>query len=110
MGLHIVAEALARIEHKLDLILQRLGFLDKTPLPQMQFVGMQCPVCQQQVQYQIDMTHNVVVRRCNCTTGKVPSLIPLSPIGEPQNGNPSSGAGQRTNERFSKDRPPGEEG
>ncbi len=80
MALAIIAEALARIEHKVDLVLQRLGFLDNKPFQQLQFEGMSCPVCSQPVAYQIDVMHGVVARKCGCTTGKLPPLIPLVPI------------------------------
>lgn len=89
MALHILAEALARIEFKIDVVISRLGFLDKTPITPMKFSGGNCPVCTVPVEYQVDVTHNVVVRKCDCTTGKVPSLIPLVPLGE-SNGNTTS--------------------
>jgi hypothetical protein len=94
MALGILAEAVLRIEHKLDLVLKRLGFLDATPHPQMHFVGHMCPVCNQAVDYQIDITHNVAVRKCGCKTGKQPSTIPLTPVTGAQNGNtpPASSA------------------
>lgn len=86
MALAIIAEALTRIEHKIDLVLTRLGFLDKTPLRQLQFEGASCPVCLMTVSYQIDVVHGVVARKCGCTTGKLPPLIPLVPVPGAVNG------------------------
>lgn len=90
MALGILAEAVLRIEHKLDIIMTRLGFLDPTPPPQLGFVGTTCPVCRSMIEYQIDITNNVVVRKCGCKTGKQPSTIPLIPIPGVPNGNPAS--------------------
>lgn len=90
MALGILAEAVLRIEHKLDIIMTRLGFLDPTPCPQLGFLGTTCPVCKSMIEYQIDITHNVVVRKCGCKTGKQPSTIPLIPITGAQNGNTPS--------------------
>lgn len=87
MSLGILAEAVLRIEHKIDLVLGRLGFLDASPNKMMHFIGNMCPVCCQAVDYQIDITHNVVVRKCGCKTGKQPSTIPLTPVTGVQNGN-----------------------
>lgn len=78
-GLHIVAEAVLRIEHKLDAILRHL----KIPMPApMHFAGSLCPACGQMIDYQVDFQHQVAVRRCGCKTGKVPSAIPLFPVDE----------------------------
>lgn len=88
MALGIIAEWLARIEHKLDLLLNTIG---GTHLP-MHFVGHSCPVCKKNVDYQIDIGKNVVTRRCGCSTGKLPMTVPLTPVdinGE-LNGNTSS--------------------
>lgn len=103
MALHILSEALARIEYKIDLIVSRLGFLDKTPIPPMRFSGVNCPVCSVPVEYQVDVTHNVVVRKCECTTGKVPSIIPLIPLGE-SNGNTPSDPNKESAGRSSSNR------
>lgn len=90
MGLAILAEALARIEHKLDYLLRH----HSVPVMPMYFTGNSCPVCNKLIEYQVDVKHQVVVRRCDCTTGKIPSAIPLTPV--PQagvtNGNASSDA------------------
>ena len=87
MSLAILAEQLARIEHKVDAICREVG-IKTSP---MYFVGLQCPVCKQDITYLIDVVSQVVVRRCGCSTGKVPSTMPLLPVA-PQsgasNGNP----------------------
>ena len=90
MALGILAEAVLRLEHKLDLVLTALQFLEKTPPKQMHFVGNMCPVCKQLIDYQVDITHNVVTRKCGCKTGKQPSAVPLIPLTGVPNGNPST--------------------
>ena len=80
MAFHIIAEALARIEHKLDAILRH----GKVPAPPpMSFMGATCPACNQTVEYQVDLQNNVVVRKCQCSTGKFVSMIPLFPTLQP---------------------------
>jgi hypothetical protein len=76
MGLNILAEALARIEHKLDYLLRH----HNVPIYPMHFSGNICPTCNKQVEYLIDVKSQVVVRRCDCGTGKVPSAIPSLPV------------------------------
>src|SRR5690606_3677501 len=77
MGLHLVMEAMARIEHKLDALMRWTG----VPMPPpMHFGGTMCPACGNLIDYQVDFQHGVVVRRCDCKTGKVPSTIPLLPV------------------------------
>lgn len=80
MAFHIIAEALARIEHKLDAILRH----GRVPAPApMSFMGTTCPACNQTIEYQVDLQHNVVVRKCQCSTGKFVSSIPLFPTLQP---------------------------
>lgn len=91
MGLGIIAEAVIRIEHKLDVVIRALQFLNpKEQIPQVHFVGTTCPVCNQIIDYQVDLTNNVAVRRCGCKSGKVPSSIPLFPVTGAPNGNPTA--------------------
>lgn len=86
MANDILAEALARVEYKLDLLMQNFG-IKGAP---MEFEASYCPVCSQPVKYQIDVVKNVVVRRCGCKTGKSAAIIPLTAItGVQGNGNPS---------------------
>jgi hypothetical protein len=88
MGLSILSEALARIEHKIDQLLNHL----KVQTRPMHFFGNACPVCKNPIEYIIDLQKNMVVRKCNCSTGKSPSIAPLSPL--PTNaGGKSSGPG-----------------
>jgi len=83
MAFGLIMEALARIEHKLDALMRWTG----VPMPPpMHFVGTQCPACGMNIDYQVDLNHGVVVRRCNCKTGKVPSTIPLLPVTEKADG------------------------
>lgn len=96
MGLSILAEALMRIEHKLDLLIE--GFFVKTVVhPKLHFFGNTCPVCGESIDYQIDVQHQVVVRRCGCKTGKIPSAIPLLPAVQPgtTNGYPTPAEEER---------------
>lgn len=74
MADEILAEALARVEHKLDLLLKH----NKVQGLQVHFPGQSCPLCGFLIDYQIDLMKNVVVRRCKCTTGKVAPMVPLS--------------------------------
>lgn len=67
-----ILEALARIEHKIDLFLWLvLGGDQKTILRNVGDVNHVCPVCQNAVEYQIDVNEGVVLRKCGCKTGKV---------------------------------------
>lgn len=82
MADEILAEALARLEHKVDVILHSLklsGSFAHTGTP-MHFPGQVCPLCNSLVDYQIELTKGVVVRKCKCTTGKVAPTIPLVPV------------------------------
>jgi hypothetical protein len=81
-GLHILAEALARIEHKIDLLFNVQG-AQFNAHPLMQFPGNMCPVCKGQVRYVIDIQHNMAKRMCGCTTGVVATDIDLTPY-DPQ--------------------------
>lgn len=78
MAQEILAEALARIEFKLDLIIKFMG-MPPSSVP-MHFMGQECPVCLKTVDYQIDIGKNVVIRRCGCSTGKLPMIVPLIPV------------------------------
>lgn len=92
MALPLLAEALLRVEHKIDALLTAL---EVKPKP-MHFYGQACPVCSKPIQYVIDMTHNVVKRLCGCSTGKQPSIIPLTPLEDPggSNGKERKSAGE----------------
>ncbi len=70
-----LSEALARVEHKLDLILEafatiigpgKRGTYMLTPVGDSQHV---CPVCTQPVSYQVDITNKLIARKCGCGTG-----------------------------------------
>ncbi len=88
MANDVLAEALARIEFKLDLLLKAAELLP--PMP-MHFQGHTCPVCGLPVDHQIDLVKNVVVRRCGCKTGKQPALTPLFPVLDPTQGAKTNG-------------------
>lgn len=82
MAMGILAEALARIEHKLDLLLAN----QSPPFKPVHFYGNTCPLCSKKVDYVVDVYNNVVMRKCGCSTNKQPSSVPLTPVGE-KNGN-----------------------
>lgn len=105
MGLSILAEALARIEHKLDLLIDGL-FMKSTVHSKVHFIGNTCPVCTEPIDYQVDVQHQVVVRRCGCKTGKIPSAIPLLPVAQPgtQNGYPTPAEEERASVPEDRDR------
>jgi hypothetical protein len=86
-----IAEWLARIEFKIDLLLKALvgSTAFKTP---MEFSTEPCPVCREPVLYQLHHQYGFVIRRCGCKTGKVPSTIPLVPLGD------TNGSKERRNE------------
>lgn len=76
------AEALARIEHKLDLTMKMVArLLETNPmnvqiLQDVQFDQVsnkqhECFLCGVAVEYAIDPVDSIVVRKCNCKTGKI---------------------------------------
>lgn len=89
MALNVIAEAVLRIEYKLDLMLKAAGISSQMP---MHFIGHMCPVCNHSIDYVVDIQHQVVVRRCDCKTGKVPSTIPLIPVSGTLNGEATTSA------------------
>lgn len=81
----ILAEALARVEHKLDAIINHF----KIKSQPVHFPGQVCPTCQSFIDYQVDVLKGVVVRKCKCSTGKMAptiSLLPVPTIKEVKNG------------------------
>lgn len=81
-ALSTIAEAIARLEYKLDLVIRFL--MPNGNYKPMHFFGHECPVCKNTVDYQIDMANKIVVRKCNCKSGKIPVEIeiPLVPVGK----------------------------
>lgn len=75
MALHLIAEAILRLEHKVDILLNRM--LSAGAHPQMNFTGVPCPVCKMPIDYVVDIEHQVAVRKCNCYSGKVTSSFPI---------------------------------
>jgi hypothetical protein len=66
-----IMETLARIEHKVDLLLilaLRNGKAIGLPAVGAEF---QCPVCKQEVVYTVAINDGVVLRKCGCKTGKI---------------------------------------
>lgn len=77
-------EALARIEHKLDQVLEFLHTVvsakfDLTPVGDPRH---QCPLCGVPVSYLVDILSQVVTRKCGCSTGKI-APIDLSAFAPP---------------------------
>lgn len=88
-----IMEAIARVEYKVDAIMRHL----KVPMPApMHFAGSMCPGCGMLIDYQVDLQHGVVVRKCNCKTGKIPTklefLTPKPVTGEKHGGPDGSDA------------------
>lgn len=91
-----LAEALARVEHKLDLLLESQAGLDRQL--QLRSVGDPehlCPVCQNSVSYHVDIMSKLLTRTCGCSTGKAAplNLAPFAPPSQPtktENGNDES--------------------
>lgn len=77
------AESLARLEHKVDVIMSMLLFLVRMKAPAALMsdkdvaearVGSpihKCPLCAEIVEYFVDPVDSVVVRKCACKTGKI---------------------------------------
>lgn len=67
---NILAEALARIEHKLDLLLESQASqhpnLLLTPVGDGEHT---CPLCLKPVHYQVDFMNALIKRLCGCSTG-----------------------------------------
>lgn len=76
----VLAEALARVEFKLDLLMKHLKVGPSIP---MNFEGHICPVCNYVTQYHLDLMKKVVVRKCQCTTGKVVFDVNMFKLPEP---------------------------
>lgn len=94
MPLKILAEAVGRIEHKLDLLITMVRKMPSNALLRLPAVGepgLTCPLCGQSVNYDIDARAEVCTRRCGCKTGKT-APIKLEPL-------PSPGARRHGNDR-----------
>jgi hypothetical protein len=90
MSNHNLAEALARTEHKVDLILQCLA--ENYPHFMLTTVADPnhiCPLCQYQVTYQVDLMGQSLTRNCGCSTGmQAPlNLQPFAPPTPTESGN-----------------------
>ncbi len=69
-------EAQARIEHKVDVILDlvmefvgRLHGIHPNAIPKMGSLSHQCPICKKTVKYLVDIQDRSVTRQCDCKTG-----------------------------------------
>ena len=71
-----ISEALSRLEHKVDLVLDIVARLvgpdvrGSWMLTQVGEPSHTCPVCTQPVQYLVDIMNKVITRKCGCSTGK----------------------------------------
>lgn len=72
-----LAEAILRIEYKIDALMRAIG---GGPIPPMHFIGQVCPACNMPIDYTVDLIEQIAIRRCGCKTGKVPATIPLLPV------------------------------
>lgn len=64
-------EALARVEHKLDLLLGSENPTRSRYYPKVDDSGNKCPVCRDLIVHNVDIEDAVVVRKCGCSTGKL---------------------------------------
>lgn len=69
-------EALARIEHKvdvaLDLVMEMVGAMRivRMVIPKMGDLTHKCPICKKDVKYMVDVVEKSVAAQCDCKTGK----------------------------------------
>lgn len=73
-----ISEALARVEHKLDIVLDMLGLNNQqvrglviNSVRQVGDPSHRCSLCQQPVEYVADPIDSVIIRKCGCKTGKI---------------------------------------
>jgi hypothetical protein len=78
-----LAEAISRVEHKVDLLLVLVAktlplnpanqkFLEELlKYAQVGSSQHKCPLCSQPVEYIVDSIDAIVVRKCGCKTGKI---------------------------------------
>jgi len=114
------AEALARLEHKVDVLMSMVIFLVRTVDPtalssgnqiaeaQVGNINHKCPLCSKQVEYFVDPIDSVVVRKCDCKTGKLapvdlgafaPTALPGTRK-EEENGNEEDRSDPNSRRRF----------
>lgn len=68
-------EALARLEHKVDQVLDLFMKVIKKPyVAEMKDGSHECPVCHVVVKYVVDIIDKSVARQCGCKTGKFAPL------------------------------------
>ena len=101
-----IMEALARIEHKLDLVL--LVVFGEDPHKTYKRVGDPthcCSLCHQNVEYQVDINDGVVLRKCGCKTGKIAlDLGAFAPPALPARKNDNGGRDDEQEDRSNPDR------
>src|SRR4051812_3709745 len=92
-------EALARLEHKLDVTLDlvmelvgRVYGIRANSIPRMGSETHTCPICKKSVKYVIDLQDKSVTAQCGCQTGK------YAPIDLEQFAPPMAAAGGRDGE------------
>jgi hypothetical protein len=74
MALGVLAEALARVEHKLDLIINQSFGNTPAFLTGVGDPSHTCPLCKKQVRYTVDVIKKVLTRQCGCKTGLQPPI------------------------------------
>ena len=86
-ALHQLAEALARIEHKVDVLFTFLRRQNpQLMIPAVGDLNHTCPVCQQPVTYVVDPVVQILIRKCGCRTG-LQAPINLEAFAPPIGGN-----------------------
>ena len=103
---NVLAEAMARLEHKLDLVLEQItpGPSRAVPLPALGSPKT-CPVCKQNIDYQVDQINKVIVRKCGCKTGlQAPlDLEAFAPPVQAKRKDQDHGAGEDQQDRLDPD-------
>jgi hypothetical protein len=100
-----IMEALARLEHKVDLLFRWLnpsmGAAVKQKPIQLGDPRSVCPVCEQPISYSVDIADSVVVRKCGCSTGKI--ALDLKAFAPPETPAKRTNNGGRDDEQEDRD-------
>ena len=103
----VLAEALARVEYKLDVLHAYFSKTDPARfLPLLAVVlgskDQTCTACGQPVEHQIDFMNQVVTRKCGCSTGKLApiDLGAFAPPVLPAREIPNGGSGDQQEDRY----------
>src|SRR5690349_15544768 len=101
-------EAILRVEHKLDTLLEQLR-MPGAEFTKMGSINHACPSCKKNVSYDVDINDAVVLRNCACATGKIAHDLkafapPARPAPEKDNGGREDEEDRRDSNRGGGDR------